>query len=254
VRDVEIAAGPLLRTRALVKRFGGLVATDELDLEVRRGELHALIGPNGAGKTTLIAQLTGELAPTSGSIEFDGADITRMATHLRARAGLARSYQVTSVFLGFSAFENVALAAQARAGSSFRFWNDVRRDTGINDAARKVLKAVGLEGREDVLAGALAHGERRQLEIGLALASRPRMLLLDEPLAGLGHEEAAGVIDLMRGLKASETILMVEHDMNAVFALADRITVLVGGCAIASGTPDEIRNDAEVRRAYLGES
>lgn len=246
-------ADPLLQATGLVKRFGGIVATDNLSLEIHPGEIHAIIGPNGAGKTTLIAQLSGELRPDAGSIRFAGEDVTGLAVYDRSRRGLARSFQITSVFRSFTALENVALALQAHDGHSFRFWTDAARDPVLIEPARRMLDQIGLGDRSDVPAAALAHGEQRQLEIAMALATGPRMLLLDEPMAGMGSDEAVRMTEFLRGLKASETILLVEHDMDVVFALADRITVLVYGRAIASGTPEEIRANDEVRQAYLGE-
>jgi branched-chain amino acid transport system ATP-binding protein len=243
----------LLRTDRLIKRFGGLVATDGVSLEVRPGEIHALIGPNGAGKTTLIAQLTGLLAPDAGTIEFAGHDITRLATPARVRRGLARSFQITSVFRDFTVLDNVALAIQAHAGHSFRFLADARADRALRDPARQLLADVGLDDRADLQATALSHGEQRQLEIAMALAGDPKLLLLDEPMAGMGVEESQRMVGFLRALKGRRALLLIEHDMDAVFALADRITVLVYGRAIASGTPDEIRADPEVRQAYLGD-
>ena len=244
----------LLVIRDLYKKFGGLVATDHFSLDVPRGELHAIIGPNGAGKTTLIALVAGQLQPNSGKIWFDGADITTLSLPARAQRGLARSYQITSVFLSFSVLENVLVAVQAREGSSFRFWRDAWRDPLLVESAHHALHLVGLEARDAVLAGELSHGERRQLEIAMSLATRPRMLLLDEPLAGLGAQETEDLVRLIDGLKRRETILLVEHDIDVVFALADRISVLVSGRSIACGSPGEIRSDPEVRRAYLGEA
>ena len=241
-----------LRTERLSKRFGGLTATDALSLEIARGELHALIGPNGAGKTTLIAQLAGELAPDEGQIMLDGDDITRLPTHLRVRRGLARSFQITSVFGGFTAADNVALAVQARAGHSFRFWRDARGDATLRQPALAELDRVGLADRADVPATSLSHGEKRQLEVAMALATGPSLLLLDEPMAGMGPEESARMVALLESLRGDLTILLVEHDMDAVFALADRITVLVYGRAIATGRPAEIRVDPAVQAAYLG--
>jgi branched-chain amino acid transport system ATP-binding protein len=243
----------MLETRDLYKHFGGLVATDRVSLTIREGELHAVIGPNGAGKTTLIAQLSGELRPDGGAILFDGRDVTRMPVQRRAAAGLARSFQITSVFPSFSALANVALAVQAHAGHSFRFWKPAARDGALTGPAREALELVGLGPRADIPAELLSHGEQRQLEIAMALATRPRMLLLDEPMAGMGPAEGASMVDLLGKLKRRYTILLIEHDMDAVFALADWITVLVHGAVIATGTPDEIRSDREVRRAYLGE-
>jgi branched-chain amino acid transport system ATP-binding protein len=246
-------AEPLLEARALVKRFGGIVATDQLDLAVEAGEIHAVIGPNGAGKTTLIAQLAGELSPNAGTIRFAGEDVTALTAPERSQRGLARSFQITSVFKGFTALDNVALSLQAHDGHSFRFWRDVRRETRLRDPAQRILADVGLGPRADVVAGRLAHGEQRQLEIAMALATKPRMLLLDEPMAGMGREESESMVALLRRLKGRETILLVEHDMDVVFALADRITVLVYGRAIATGAPAAIRANADVRHAYLGD-
>ena len=246
-------AEPLLSTDRLVKRFGGLLATDNVSLEVRPGEIHALIGPNGAGKTTLVGQLTGTLAPDSGSIHFAGRDVTRLPTHARVRLGLARSFQITAVLREFSALDNVALAVQAHAGHSFRFLADARRDRSLRDPAMRGLEAVGLGDRAGTLAASLSHGEQRQLEIAMALAGEPKLLLLDEPMAGMGAEESQRMVGFLDALKGRCGMLLIEHDMDAVFALADRITVLVYGRAIASGTPDEIRADPEVRQAYLGE-
>ena len=244
---------PLLSTQGLLKRFGGLLATDNVSIEVRPGEIHALIGPNGAGKTTLIGQLTGTLAPDSGTIHFAGRDVTRLPTHARVRLGLARSFQITSVLREFTALDNVALAVQAHQGHSFRFLADARIDERLRVPAREGLDAVGLGTRADALASALSHGEQRQLEIAMALAGDPKLQLLDEPMAGMGAEESQRMVALLHGLKGRRAMLLIEHDMDAVFALADRITVLVYGRAIASGTPDEIRSHPEVRHAYLGD-
>ncbi len=218
-----------------------------------RGELHAIIGPNGAGKTTLIGQLTGEIAPDTGSIRFEGRDITALAAHRRSAIGLARSFQITSLFVDFTALDNVALAVQAHAGHSFRFWRNARADSALREPARAALAGVGLAERATVLVADLSHGERRQLEIAMALATRPRMLLLDEPMAGMGPEESARLVETLRRLKGSLTILLIEHDMDAVFALADCISVLVYGRIVASGEPSAIRADPVVRQAYLGE-
>jgi branched-chain amino acid transport system ATP-binding protein len=243
----------LLRVDNLAKRFGGIVATDALNFGVPEGELHAVIGPNGAGKTTLIAQLSGQLSPDSGRIHFAGSDITAVPMYARSALGLARSFQITSLFLDLSVLDNVALAVQAHAGHSFRFWRDARREAELRDPARAALARVGLSGRAGLPASALSHGEHRQLELAMALASSPRMLLLDEPMAGLGPEESARMVTMLRELKKELTILLVEHDMEAVFALADRITVLVYGRVIATGKPEDIRRNAQVRDAYLGE-
>jgi len=244
---------PLLDVSELTKSFGGLIATDNLSLEVAPDEVHAVIGPNGAGKTTFIAQIAGDLRPDDGAIRFGGEDITRLATPLRARRGLARSFQITSIFRDFTVEDNVAIAVQAHAGHSFRFWGDAGRDPALRTPARAVLERVGLCDRRDVPAGQLAHGEQRQLELAMAIAAGPSMLLLDEPMAGMGGEESKRMVSLLRELKGGVAILLVEHDMDTVFALADRITVLVQGRAIATGTPAEIRDDPRVRHAYLGE-
>ncbi len=244
---------PSLEVKGLIKAFGGLTATDNLSLEVAPGELHAVIGPNGAGKTTLVNLLSGLLKPDAGRITFAGRDITRLSAPARVKAGLARSFQITSIFRDFTALENVMLPVQARQGHSFRFWTPVARDTRLTAPARELLERVGLGERADVRAGDLAYGEQRQLEIAISLATGPSFLLLDEPMAGMGPEESQGLVEFLRALKGRYTMLLVEHDMDAVFALADRITVLVYGRVIATGTPDEIRNDPEVRAAYLGE-
>jgi branched-chain amino acid transport system ATP-binding protein len=232
----------VLRASGLRQRFAGVLALDDVGFELARGELHALIGPNGAGKTTLIHLLSGALKPSAGTIALDGRDITRLDMHRRVRLGLARSYQITSLFPNFTALENLALAVQGASGRDDR------------ERARAELEAVGLGPRADQLAGTLAHGERRQLELGLALATGARVLLLDEPMAGMAPEEAMRIVDLIEALKGQRAIVLVEHDMDAVFRLADRITVLVQGRVIASGPPDEIRRHTEVRRAYLGEA
>ena len=243
----------VLKVSSLVKRFGGLTATDNLSLDLRQGEIHAVIGPNGAGKTTMIGQLIGELRPDAGTIHFMGQDITAMPVHQRAASGIARSFQITSIFQTFTALDNVALAVQAHDGHSFRFWAEARKDKSLRDPAMQALEQVGLAHRADITASALSHGEHRQLEIAMALATRPKLLLLDEPMAGMGPEDSARMVQMLRGIKGSVTILLIEHDMDAVFALADRITVLVYGHAIATGLPDEIRRNAQVRQAYLGD-
>jgi branched-chain amino acid transport system ATP-binding protein len=246
-------AEALLEIRGVTKSFGGLVATNRVDLDVIEGETHALIGPNGAGKTTLIGQLAGALTPDAGRIRFAGADVTGLSTPARSLRGLARSFQITSIFREATALDNVALAVQAHAGSSFRFWRPARRDPALQTPAREMLTSVGLGARADVVAANLAHGEQRQLEIAMALATRPRLLLLDEPMAGMGAEESQRMIAFLRGLKGRHTILLVEHDMDAVFALADRISVMVYGRLIATGSPADVRANPEVRQAYLGE-
>ena len=246
-------ADPLLRVDALVRRFGGILATDHVSLDVARGELHAIIGPNGAGKTTLISQLTGHLAPHAGSIFLGGRDITGLPAYRRSGLGLARSFQVTSLLSDFTAADNVALAAQAHDGHSFRFWGNARKERGLRETARAALERVGLVGRADVPVSKLSHGEQRELELAVALATKPRLLLLDEPMAGLGVTESARMVKLLSELRKEVTIVLVEHDMEAVFALADRISVLVYGRVIASGLPSEIRQNDEVKRAYLGD-
>ena len=246
-------AEPLLEVSGLRKAFGALQATDGVDLEVREGETHAVIGPNGAGKTTLIGQLSGMLRPDSGRIRFAGEDITRLPAPARSKKGLARSFQITSIYREFTALDNVALAVQAHAGHSFRFWRPARRERELRDPALRILGDVGLAGRADVIAANLAHGEQRQLEIAMALATAPRLLLLDEPVAGMGAEESQRMVQFLGTLKGATTMVLVEHDMDAVFSLADRISVLVYGRIIATGAPQEIRANAKVRAAYLGE-
>jgi branched-chain amino acid transport system ATP-binding protein len=241
-----------LQIRGLTKRFGGVLASDGISLDVPAGELHAIIGPNGAGKSTLIGQLAGEISPDAGQIFFNGRDITRLPTHHRSALGLARSFQITSLFLDFTVLDNVALAVQAHTGHSFRFWRAARSDLKLRGPAQAALARVGLERRADVVCANLSHGEHRQLEIAMALATGARMFLLDEPMAGIGLDESARMIALLRELKREQTILLIEHDMDAVFRLADRITVLVDGRVIASGAPDDIRADTAVREAYLG--
>jgi branched-chain amino acid transport system ATP-binding protein len=246
-------AEPLLRVEKLVRRFGGIVATDHVSLDVAQGELHAIIGPNGAGKTTLISQLIGQLLPHSGSIRLAGRDITNVPAYRRSALGLARSFQITSLLPDFTAADNVALAAQAHDGHSFHFWGNARKVPHLREAAQAALDRVGLGHRADVLVSRLSHGEQRELELAVALATRPQLLLLDEPMAGLGITESARMVKLLQELRREVSIVLVEHDMDAVFALADRISVLVYGRVIASGTPSEIRGNEEVKRAYLGD-
>lgn len=242
-----------LEVRQLVKRFGGLVATDHFDLALPQGETHALIGPNGAGKTTVMGQLTGELLPDSGSIIFNGKDITRWSTPERALGGIARSYQITQLLEGFTVLENVMLMVQAHQGHSFHGWRPARRQDALVQPALEALRQVGLETRADDDVTALAHGEHRQLELAMALAMQPQLLLLDEPLAGMSHVESMQMVALLQGLKGKYTMLLVEHDMQAVFSLADRVSVLVYGHVIACGTPAEVQIDDKVREAYLGD-
>lgn len=243
----------LLSVTGLVKRFGGLMATDHFELELAQGELHALIGPNGAGKTTLMGQLTGELNPDEGDIRFDGQSLLGWSVPRRALGGIARSYQITQLLKGFSVLENVLLMVQARRGHSFRMWQPVLRDSALVRPAMDALERVGLAQRAHDDVSALAHGEHRQLELAMALAMGPRLLLLDEPLAGMSQTESSIMIDLLQRLKRQYTILLVEHDMQAVFSLADRISVLVYGRAIACGEPSHIQDDPAVKLAYLGD-
>ena len=245
---------PLLDAFSLTKRYGGLLACNDFTLSVMPGSLHALIGPNGAGKSTAIGLLSGEIAADAGQIRLDGADITRIAMSARVQRGLTRSFQITSVLPQFTALENVAIVAQIRAGHSFRFWGDVRRDRGLTDPAHAMLDRVGLGARAATRAEDLAHGEQRQLELAMALMTGARMLLLDEPMAGLGQTESRDMTALLAALKGNVTILLVEHDMDAVAALADRVSVMVAGHVIAEGSFAEMQADATVRLAYLGEA
>jgi branched-chain amino acid transport system ATP-binding protein len=244
---------PLLRIDNLTKRFGSLAASDALSLDVVAGEVHAVIGPNGAGKTTLISQLFGELAPDAGTIVFAGKNIGALTTAERVRAGLARSFQITELLMEYTALDNVTLAVQARFGHSFHFWSNARRLPVLHDEALRALSRVGLGQRGEIVVSEMSHGEQKQLELAIALATNPQLLLLDEPMAGLGPTECASTIALLGGLKGAITILLVEHDMDAVFALADRISVLANGRCVATGTADEIRNNEAVRLAYFGE-
>ena len=248
-------AEALLEVRGLSRRFAAVDALRDVDFSVDAGEVHALIGPNGAGKTTFIHHVSGALQPDAGSVHFAGRDVTRLSMHQRVAAGMARSYQITNIFRGLSALDNVALAVQGRpdAGSSFRFWRPVLRERRLFDEAHACLEQVGLGAAVERLAGSLAHGEQRALELAMALATRPQLLLLDEPMAGTGPEESARMVELIEHLARHVTILLVEHDMAAVFRLADRISVLVDGCLVATGAPEAVRADPEVRRAYLGD-
>ena len=243
----------LLQTEVLTKRYGAILVTDKVSLDVREGELHAIIGPNGAGKTTLINQLSGELRSDSGRIRFGDADVTGLGINARARMGLVRSYQITSVFDEFTVLENTTLAALGARTHAFRFWKALLGDREALAAAVEGIEAAGLRARSHVLASELGYGERRQLELAMALAARPKFLLLDEPMAGMSVQESAAVVALLKTLKRKYTSLLVEHDMNAVFALADRISVLVYGRLMVTGTPEEIRGNEEVRAIYLGE-
>ena len=242
-----------LQTQGLVKRYGALLVTDQVSLDVRAGELHAVIGPNGAGKTTLINQLSGELAADEGRVVFDGRDVSALPVHQRARGGLLRSYQITSIFEEFTVTENAVLAALAARRHAWQFWKPMLADAPARAAAEAAVAAAGLATQAGVPAGELAYGQRRQLELAMALAAEPKFLLLDEPMAGMSAQESVAVTALLRGLKGRYTILLVEHDMEAVFSLADRITVLVYGRVMFTGTPDEIREQPEVRAVYLGD-
>ncbi len=244
---------PILKVRGLNKHFGGVVATENLDFEVEQGEIHAVIGPNGAGKTTFVAEISGMIKPDSGSIVFDGDEIGGLSAHARSQRGLARSFQITSIFKNFTVIENVAMSIQAHDGHSFRFWRRANADPALIDPAQEILDRVGLGARAETMASNLAHGEQRQLEIAMALATGPKLLLLDEPTAGMGPEDSQNMVTFLKDIKGEYSMLLIEHDMDTVFALADRITVLVYGRAIATGTPPEIRGNDEVRAAYLGE-
>ena len=246
-------AEPALRTQGLQKHFGGLAAVNDVSLECHVGQLHAVIGPNGAGKTTLINLLSGDLAPTGGRVELLGREVTGLAAHRISQLGVGRSYQRTNIFMKFTAFENCRLAAQARLPSSMRFVRPAARYREVNEAAARALALAWLGARSDTVAAELSHGERRQLEVAMTLATSPKVLLLDEPLAGMGAEESARMVGLLRTLVSGHAMLLVEHDMDAVFALADRLTVMVSGTVLASGTPEQIRANAEVQEAYLGE-
>ena len=243
----------MLIVDSLVKSFGGLLAIDDLCFQVNEGEIHAVIGPNGAGKTTLISQLSGEIKPDSGTVLFDGKNISGMDIHLRSALGLARSYQITNIFLDLTVHDNVALSVQAYSCHSFKFWKDARKDNDLRQPALVYLQQVGLENRAEVVAGQLSHGEHRQLEIAMALATRPKLLLLDEPMAGMGPKESIAMVEILQELKGKLTILLIEHDMDVVFTLADKITVLVNGRGIATESPEAIRKNPEVKAAYLGE-
>ena len=243
----------MLSLKKVGKRFGGVVAVDGVDLDVAQGEVHALIGPNGAGKTTLIGLIAGTMPSDQGEIVFRNDYLTHAKPHARVAAGLARSYQITSIFRRFSVLDNLALAVQARSGSSFSFWRPVETETALFDEARSIASEVGLAEKLEFPGLTLSHGEQRALEVGLALATRPKLVLLDEPMAGMGPEESQRMIALIQRIRAQVTVLLVEHDMDAVFRLADRISVMVNGRLIATGSPEETRRNVEVRRAYLGD-
>ncbi|MCH8618885.1 ABC transporter ATP-binding protein [Undibacterium sp. TS12] len=243
----------VLQLHGLVKRYGGLLATNELSLEIEEGEIHAIIGPNGAGKTTLIHQISGAVVPNQGKIIFNDRDVTILSMHERAKLGLCRSYQITNIFQSYTVIDNLSLALQASKTSSMRFWRPAIQEKTLFAEARQLAKEIGLEHQAQTLACALAHGEQRQLELGLALACKPQLLLLDEPMAGTGHEESAKMIELIQALRGKASVILIEHDMDAVFKLADRISVLVAGRIIATGTADFIRQHPEVKKAYLGD-
>ena len=243
-----------LEIRSLNKSFGALTVSRDISISIAEGQCHALIGPNGAGKTTLIHQISGVLRPDSGHILLDGKDITHLSVSRRVQAGLGRTFQITSVLPSFTALENTAIAAQAKSGSSMRFFRDAAKDAALNESARATLQRVGLADRADIPAADLSHGELRLLELRIALAAKPKCLLLDEPMAGLGRSESTALIALLAELRGSLPMLLVEHDMDAIFQLADTVSVLVDGSVVARGTPDEVRADAAARAAYLGEN
>jgi len=243
----------VLRLENVSKRFGGVVATDRVSLEVAAGEVHALIGPNGAGKTTLVGLISGSLAVDAGEIFFEEKNFTKSKPHDRVRAGLARSYQITSIFRRLSVVDNLALAVQARSGSSFSFWRPLEKETALLDEARSLLEEINLQSKATAIAATLSHGEQRALEVGLALATRPKLVLLDEPMAGMGPDESRRMIELIQRVRTGITVLLIEHDMDAVFRLADRISVMVDGRLIATDTPERTRANPEVRKAYLGD-
>jgi len=245
---------PVLEIKNLVKTFGGVKASDNISLKIHPNEIHAIIGPNGAGKTTLVSQLFGDLKPDAGSVRFNNKDITNLPVHKRSTIGLARSFQITSLIMSMSVQDNVALAVQARDGHSFKFWKPARTVGKLRDRAMEILGQIELADKAKSTVSELSHGERRQVEIAVALAGDPVLLLLDEPMAGMGASESAKMVKILKRMKGAKTIVLVEHDMDAVFALADRISVLVYGRIIATGSPQEIRQNQDVRKAYLGES
>jgi branched-chain amino acid transport system ATP-binding protein len=246
-------AEPHLHLQGLCKSFGSLVVTDDVTLDVHAGEMHALIGPNGAGKTTLINQMSGLIAPDAGTVLFAGDDITALPPETRALRGMSRTFQISSILPGFAVVENVALAVQARTGSSFRFFGDAADEAALNIPAMAALETAGIADRANARAGELSHGEKRALELAIALAMQPRLLLLDEPMAGIGRDETERLVNLLLRLKGQLTMVLVEHDMTAVFALADRISVLIRGRLLTTGSPTQVRADPQVVTAYLGE-
>lgn len=243
---------PILQVRRLAKTFGGLAAVAEVSLDVNVGELHAVIGPNGAGKTTVINMLSGDLSPSAGSIRFGGDEVAHLSPERRSRLGIGRSYQKVNIFAAFSALENCRLAAQSRDPRPLNWLHEASSNDVIVDTARSALADVGLANRAETIAFTLSHGEQRQLEIAMSLATQPKLLLLDEPLAGLGIEESSRMVELIRRIAQTHAILLVEHDMDAIFQLARVLTVMVDGKVLASGKPDEVRADEQVQRAYLG--
>jgi len=247
-----MSSAVLLDVRKLNKRFGGVVATDQVDLQIAQGEIHALIGPNGAGKTTLVAQLAGQLTSDSGSVHFDGTDITHMATHLRARRGLVRSFQITRLFKSMSVLDNLALAIQASLGQVFSAWRPVKQDVDSQDRAMASLVRLGLADKHHWRIEQLSHGEQRALEVGMSLAGNPKLVLLDEPLAGMGLQESEAMTQLIDSLRRDFSVLLIEHDVEAVFRLADTVSVLVSGRIVASGKPADVRTNPAVTAAYLG--
>lgn len=251
--DAAPEQSALLQTTGLFKKYGGLIVTNQVSLTIKKGELHAIIGPNGAGKTTLIAQLSGEITPNAGEIFFDGENITHIQTAQRATRGLARTFQITSIFPEFTVIDNVALAIQAHAGHSFKFFKAAHADQELYTPALEALKQIGLDEKADTIAAHLSHGERRALELAMTLSTKPKLLLLDEPMAGMGPQDSGRMVEHLLAIKEKATVVLVEHDMDAVFALADRITVLVHGAIIATGSPEDIRSSPIVRQAYLGD-
>ncbi len=245
---------PVLEICNLSKQFGGVKACDNVSLSIKANEIHAIIGPNGAGKTTLVSQLSGGLQPDSGTVRFNGRDITSLPAYKRSTIGLARSFQITSLIMSMSVLDNVALGVQARDGHSFKFWKSARSVTKLRDRAMEILQQIDLAEKAQSTVNALSHGERRQVEIAVALAGDPVLLLLDEPMAGMGTSESAKMVQILKRMKGEKTIVLIEHDMDVVFALADRISVLVYGRIIATGSPVDIRQNSDVRQAYLGEA
>ncbi len=242
----------ILETRGLSKRFGGIVAVNDVTLAFEPGEVHAVIGPNGAGKTTFLNLLSGEMQPSAGCVRFRGADITGSPPDRIARSGIGRSFQRTNVFTDLTCFDNVWIAAQSRLPSSMRFFRPARGRTEVRDWAERSLEDCGLIARREAVAATLSHGERRQLEIAMMLATEPQLLLFDEPLAGMGYQELLDVIARLRRISATRTIILIEHDMDAVFSIADRVTVLVNGRVLETGTANEIQASEAVQAAYLG--